>query len=64
VLHVLPHPGAYGEDVLAAKTENSIAQLRELVATGGYLHCKLDFEVADGEPFEQFCESLKKREQI
>lgn len=53
LLHVLPHPEAYGEDVLAVKKENSMVQLRELVATGADLHCKLDFEVAVGEPVHQ-----------
>ncbi len=53
LLHVLPHPEAYGEDVLAVKKENSMFQLRELVATGADLHCKLDFEVAVGEPVQQ-----------
>jgi nucleotide-binding universal stress UspA family protein len=53
LVHVLPHPEAYGKDVLAGKKENSMAQLRELVATGADLHCKLDFELAVGEPAEQ-----------
>ena len=53
LLHVLPHPEAYGKDVLAVEKENDMAQLRELVATGGELHCKLDFEVAVGEPVHQ-----------
>jgi nucleotide-binding universal stress UspA family protein len=53
LVHVLPHPEACGEDVLAAKKENSMAQLRELVLTSANLHCKLDFEVAVGEPVEQ-----------
>ena len=53
LVHVLPHPEAYGDDVLAMKKENSMAQLRELVATGADLHCKLDFEVAVGEPVQQ-----------
>ena len=53
LVHVLPHPKAHGEDVLAVKKENSMAQLRELVATAIELHCKLDFEVAVGEPVQQ-----------
>jgi len=53
LLHVLPHPEAYGKDVLAVEKENDMAQLRELVATGAELHCKLDFEVAVGEPVQQ-----------
>ena len=53
LVHVLPHPEAYGKDVLAVEKENDMAQLRELVATGAELHCKLDFEVAVGEPVRQ-----------
>ena len=53
LVHVLPHPEAYGKDVLAVKRENSMAQLEELVATGTDLHYKLDFEVAVGEPVQQ-----------
>jgi nucleotide-binding universal stress UspA family protein len=53
LLHVLSHPEVYGENVLAVKKENSVVQLRELVATGADLHCKLDFEVAVGEPVHQ-----------
>jgi nucleotide-binding universal stress UspA family protein len=53
LVHVLPDPEAYGEDVLAMKKEISMAKLRELVATGTDLHCKLDFEVAVGEPVQQ-----------
>jgi nucleotide-binding universal stress UspA family protein len=53
LVHVLPHPEAYGKDVMAMKKENSIAQLRELVPIEMNLHCKLDFEVAVGEPVEQ-----------
>jgi nucleotide-binding universal stress UspA family protein len=52
-VHVLPHPEAYGEDALAMKKENSMAKLRELLATRADLHCKLDFEVAVGEPVQQ-----------
>jgi nucleotide-binding universal stress UspA family protein len=53
LVHVLPHPEAYGEYVMAMKKENSMTQLRELVVTRANLHCKLDFEVAVGEPVEQ-----------
>jgi nucleotide-binding universal stress UspA family protein len=53
LVHVLPHPEAYGKDVLAAQRETSRAELRELVATEADLHCKLDFEVAVGEPVEE-----------
>jgi nucleotide-binding universal stress UspA family protein len=52
-LHVLPHPEAYGEDVLALEKEHHMAQLRELAPGGTELHCKLDYEVAVGEPVEQ-----------
>jgi nucleotide-binding universal stress UspA family protein len=53
LVHVLPHPEAYGKDVLAVEKENDMAQLRELVATETEMHCKLDFEVAVGEPVQQ-----------
>jgi nucleotide-binding universal stress UspA family protein len=60
LVHVLLHPKAYGQDVLAVKKENSMAQLRELVATEADLHCKLDFEVAVGEPVEQILRIAKE----
>jgi nucleotide-binding universal stress UspA family protein len=50
LVHVFPHPEAYGESVLALEKQNSMAQLRELVPTQTELRCKLDFEVAIGEP--------------
>jgi nucleotide-binding universal stress UspA family protein len=53
LVHVFPHPEAYGEDVLALEKETIVAQLRELVPGGTELHCKVDFEVALGEPVEQ-----------
>ncbi len=53
LLHVLSHPDAYGKDILAVKKENGIGQLRELVVTETEMHCKLDFEVAVGEPVHQ-----------
>jgi nucleotide-binding universal stress UspA family protein len=53
LVHVFPHPEAYGEDVLAIEKENSRNQLRELVPGETELHCKVDFEVAVGEPVEQ-----------
>jgi nucleotide-binding universal stress UspA family protein len=53
LVHVLPHPEAYGQDVLAVKKETSMARLRELVASETDLHCKLDFEVTVGEPVKQ-----------
>ena len=62
LVHILPHPEAYGEDLLAVKKENSIVQLRELVATGADLHCKLDFEVAVGEPVQQILRVAEETE--
>lgn len=53
LVHVFPHPEAYGEDVLAVGKEGCRNQLRELVPRGTELHCKVDFEVAVGEPVEQ-----------
>ena len=53
LVHVFPHPEAYGESVLALEKQNSMAQLRKLVPTQTELHCKLDFEVPVGEPVEQ-----------
>lgn len=53
LVHVLPHPEAYGKDILADKKETSMAQLRELAANETDLHYKLDFEVAIGEPVEE-----------
>jgi nucleotide-binding universal stress UspA family protein len=53
LVHVLPHPEAFGKEILAEKRETSMAQLRELVASETDLHCKLDFEVTVGEPVEE-----------
>jgi nucleotide-binding universal stress UspA family protein len=53
LVHVLPHPEAYGKDILAEKRETSMVQLQELVASETDLHYKLDFEVAAGEPVKQ-----------
>ena len=52
-MHVLPHPEAFGKDVLPLEKEKSEARLRELVPTGSELHWKLDFEVAAGKPAEE-----------
>jgi nucleotide-binding universal stress UspA family protein len=53
LVHVFPHPEAYGTDVLALEKKNSEARLRELVPGGTERQCKLDFEVAVGEPVQQ-----------
>jgi nucleotide-binding universal stress UspA family protein len=53
LVHVLSHPKAYGNDVLAVKRETSRAKLQDLVATESDLHCKLDFKVTVGEPVEE-----------
>ena len=53
LVHVLPHPEAFGKDVLPWEKEKSEARLRELVPAGTELHCKLDFEVAVGKPAEE-----------
>lgn len=53
VVHVFPHPEAYGEDVLATEKGKYMNDLRELMASRNELHCKLDYEVAAGEPVEQ-----------
>jgi nucleotide-binding universal stress UspA family protein len=53
LVHVFPHPEAYGEDVLAIEKESNRNLLRELVPGGTELHCKVDFEVAVDEPVEQ-----------
>jgi nucleotide-binding universal stress UspA family protein len=53
LVHVFPHPEAYGESVLAVEKQHSMAKLKVLVTTKADLHCRLDFEVAVGEPVEQ-----------
>jgi len=60
LVHVFPHPEAYGESVLALEKQNNMAQLRELVPAGTELHCKVDFEVAVGEPVEQILRIAKE----
>jgi nucleotide-binding universal stress UspA family protein len=53
-LHVFPHPEEYSKKVLASEVRERITrQLKELVPAGSDLVCKLDFEVAFGEPVEQ-----------
>jgi nucleotide-binding universal stress UspA family protein len=52
-LHVFPHPEAYSGDVLVLEKERYKARLRELVPRAPELHCKLDFDVAVGEPVQQ-----------
>jgi nucleotide-binding universal stress UspA family protein len=49
-LHVIPHPDAYGQHVLAEKIKENDARLRALVPPAKELHCKLDFEIAVGKP--------------
>jgi nucleotide-binding universal stress UspA family protein len=51
--HVFPHREAHGEEAFALEKANIVAQLRELVPRGTELHCKVDFDVAVGEPVEQ-----------
>jgi nucleotide-binding universal stress UspA family protein len=53
LVHVLPHSEAYGEDVLEVEKGKYMKQLRDLMGSRNELHCKLDFEVAAGEPVEQ-----------
>ena len=53
VVHVLPHPEAYGEEVISITKGNRMSELRELMANRSELHCKLDFEVVAGEPVEE-----------
>jgi nucleotide-binding universal stress UspA family protein len=53
LVHVIPHPEAYGEDILALEKETSRAQLRELIPGETKMHCRVDFEVAVGEPVGQ-----------
>jgi nucleotide-binding universal stress UspA family protein len=53
LVHVFPHPEAYGADVLVAEKQHKVDQLRELVQGEAEPHCKLDFEVAVGDPVEQ-----------
>ncbi len=60
LVHVFPHPEAYGESVLALEKQNSMAQLKELVPPETDLHCKLDFEVPVGEPVEQILRIAKE----
>jgi nucleotide-binding universal stress UspA family protein len=52
-VHVFAHPEAYSGDILVLEKEGYQVKLQELVPRGEELHCKLDFEVAVGEPVEQ-----------
>lgn len=62
LVHVFQHPEAYGEDVLAMEKETCRNQLRELLPTRSELHCKVDFEVAVGEPVEQILRIAQETE--
>jgi nucleotide-binding universal stress UspA family protein len=53
ILHVLPHPNDFGEDVLTEKTRACEAQLRLLMEARPEISCKLDFQVAAGDPVQQ-----------
>jgi len=53
LVHVFQYPEAYGHDVLAIEKEGYRNQLRQLVPRGTELHCRVNFEVAVGEPVEQ-----------
>jgi len=48
--HVFQHADAYGDTVLAIELEGCRNQLHDLVPKDTELHCKVDFEVAKGEP--------------
>jgi len=60
LVHVFPYPEAYGEDILAIEKEGCRNQLRELAPRQIELHCKVDFEVAAGEPVEQILRIAKE----
>lgn len=53
LVHVFPHPEAYGDTVLTIEKEACRNQLRELVPTPADLHCIVDFEIPTGEPVEE-----------
>ena len=52
---------AYEESVLALEKQYSMAQLKELVPAETDPNCKLDFDVAVGEPVGRFCGSRRKQ---
>jgi nucleotide-binding universal stress UspA family protein len=53
LLHVFPHPEAYGKEALIEMEHNFYAQLRELVPVATEMHCKVEVRVVFGEPTEQ-----------
>jgi nucleotide-binding universal stress UspA family protein len=59
-LHAFPHPEAYSGDVLVLEKQRYKVELQELVPRATELHCKLDFEVAVGEPVEQILRAAKE----
>lgn len=59
-VHVFAHPEAYSGDILVLEKEGHQVKLQELVPRGAELHCKLDFEVAVGEPVEQILRIAKE----
>jgi nucleotide-binding universal stress UspA family protein len=60
LLHVFPHPEAYGKEALIEVEHNFYAHLRELVPVATEMHCKVEVRVVFGEPTEQILRIAKE----
>ena len=60
LLHVFPHPEAYGKEALIEMEHNFYAQLRELVPVATEMHCKVEVRVVFGEPTKQILRIAKE----
>jgi nucleotide-binding universal stress UspA family protein len=64
LLHVFPHPEAYGKEASIEMEHNFDVQLRELVPVAKKIHCKVEVRVVFGESTDRSCELRRKRTQI
>ena len=60
LLHVFPHPEAYGKEALIEMEHNFYAQLRELVPVATKMYCKVEVRVVFGKPTEQILRIAKE----
>jgi nucleotide-binding universal stress UspA family protein len=60
LLHVFPHPEAYGKEASIEMEHNFYVQLRELVPVATKMHCKVEVRVVFGEPTEQILRIAKE----
>ena len=59
LLHVFPHPEAYGKETLIEMEHNFYTQLRELVPADAEMRCKVEVRVVFGDPAGQILRIAK-----